>query len=328
MTAFLPNSTGLLKPIEQHLEDPLVSEIIINKPQEIWVEKNNVMSQHIINDFSDNHLIRLFRLIANENNKVISNQHPILSGSLLTGERIQLCFPPTSYSPALAIRKASVKSLSLAEYQNAGFYQKTKNNSLQNVQKTHLNKLHKEKNWPQFIGLAIALKKNIVISGGTSSGKTTFLNACLKEIELKERLLILEDTREIRAPHPNQLALLSSKDQQGFSNVSMQALVQCSLRLRPDRILMGEIRGAEMMDFVSACSTGHEGSLTTIHANSPELAFSRMLQLYKMNNVPSMTDNDILKELKQVIDVIIQLEKSPQGRRLQGVYYKEAAQPI
>jgi type IV secretion system protein VirB11 len=166
------------------------------------------------------------------------------------------------------------------------------------------------------------MKKTIVISGGTSSGKTTFLNACLRQISLDERLVILEDTREIDTPHPNQLQLLASKGEQGVAKVTMQDLVQASLRLRPDRIIVGEIRGREILDFLAAASTGHDGSMTSIHANNPEIAFMRMAQMYKLNNVPSMTDDDIYRELKAVIDVIVQLEKAAEGRQVQSIFYR------
>ena len=169
---------------------------------------------------------------------------------------------------------------------------------------------------------AIKARKTIVISGGTSSGKTTYLNACLNEIDHADRLCILEDTREIITPHKNKVLLLAAKGEQDIAKVSMQTLVQCCLRLRPDRIIMGEIRGQEILDFVAASSTGHEGSVTTIHASTPKLAFIRMTQLYKQNNVPSMTESDILNELHAVVDVVIQLGKQGAQRKAQSLYYK------
>ena len=106
--------------------------------------------------------------------------------------------------------------------------------------------------------------------------------------------------------------------------ITMQDLVQASLRLRPDRLIMGEIRGREIFDFVSACSTGHSGALATIHANNPRVAFMRMAQLYKLNNVQGMKEDDIYNALHEVIDIVVQLQKTPQGRRLTEVYYKQA----
>ena len=329
MSLYTPGSTGLLSPINTFLVDPGVSEILINKPQEVWVEKDGTLQSHQIEALNEPHLLRLFQLIANENKQRLSRETPLLSGNLQDGSRVQLCLPPTAKYPALSIRRKVVKNFTLIDYKNQGFYQQAQQADIDNHSVTSLSesdqkllKLYNEARWDCFIKLAIESKKNIVISGGTSSGKTTFLNACLHHIDHQDRIIILEDTREIEIPHPNQVQLMASKGDQGEAKVNMQDLVQCCLRLRPDRIIMGEIRGQEIMDFISACSTGHEGSLTSIHANNPRIAFMRMTQMYKLNNVPSMSDQDIMRELMEVIDIIIQIAKTPEGRKVQSIYYK------
>jgi type IV secretion system protein VirB11 len=188
-----------------------------------------------------------------------------------------------------------------------------------------LGALYHQGAWGDFIALAVHLKKNIVVSGETSSGKTTYLNACIGNIPHHERIITLEDTYEISIPHQNVVRLCAPKKGVGTTvGLCMQDLVQCALRLRPDRLIMGEIRGAEILDFISACATGHEGSITSIHANNPRIAFMRMTQLYKLNNVPSMRDEDILRELHEIIDIIIQVAKTPNGRRAASFYYKHA----
>lgn len=311
------------------LTDPEVSEILLNKPQEIWVEKSGELTLYPVPELTESHLNRLFQLIANENSQRISKANPLLSGSLQDGSRIQLCLPPTAKNHALSIRRKVVKNFSLEDYKKTNFYSEARfanieDHSFESLSEAEkdLVTLYKEQDWDAFIKRAIEMKKNIVISGGTSSGKTTFLNACLRHVSENDRIIILEDTREIEIPHQNQVQLLASKGDQGEARVNMQDLVQCCLRLRPDRIIMGEIRGAEIMDFVSACSTGHEGSITSIHANNPRIAFMRMTQMYKLNNVPSMSDEDILRELKEVIDIVIQIAKTKNGRKVQSVYYK------
>lgn len=178
--------------------------------------------------------------------------------------------------------------------------------------------------WIAFIKGAIAARKNIIISGGASSGKTTFLNACLREIPHHECIIVLEDTRELHVPHDNVVRLLASKWQQGHADLSQQDLLQCALRLRPDRIIMGELRGKEIMDFITAYNTGHEGTFTTLHANSPQGALRRMVQLYKLNHVPAMQDQEILREIHHVVDVIIQLKKTAAGRCAHSIYFKGA----
>jgi len=329
MTHYSPGSSGLLKPLETWLSDPEVSEILLNQPQEVWIEKQGKLILHPVPEFTEAHLSRLFQLIANENQQRLSSEFPLLSGSLSDGSRVQLCLPTTSKNYTFAIRRQVARNFSLSDYNKGHFYGSVKrvqlNKSYETLREEEGDLLgaYEAGDWDAFIRTAILKKKNIVVSGGTSSGKTTFLNACLREIPAQERLIILEDTRELEVPHQNQVQLLSSKGLQGEAKVTMQDLVQCSLRLRPDRILMGEIRGAEILDFVSACSTGHEGSMTSIHASHPEMAFRRMVQMVKLNNVPSMSDQDILDMLKSVVDIIIQLIKTPEGRRVSGVYYKQ-----
>ena len=332
MSLYTPGSSGLLAPIQQFLDDPGVSELLVNKPQEVWVEKEGVLNAHPINELTESHLLRLFQLIANENKQRLSNKNPLLSASLQDGSRVQLCLPPTAHYPALSIRRKVVKHFLLEDYERHDFYKEARvaditAKDIKNLPESDqlLVTLYKEQHWSAFIRWAISCKKNIVISGGTSSGKTTFLNACLHHIDHNDRIIILEDTLEIEIPHPNQVQLLASKGDQGEAKVSMQDLVQCCLRLRPDRIIMGEIRGKEIMDFISACSTGHEGSLTSIHANNPRIAFMRMTQMYKLNNVPSMSDQDIMRELTEVVDIIVQIAKTPSGRKVQSIYYKYGA---
>lgn len=326
---YAPTSDGLLEPIQSFLNDGEISEIMLNRPREILIEKAGTIRKFDIPEYDERMLHNLFQLIARENKQEISDKKPLLSGSLLDGSRIQLIMPPVAKHYTFSIRRVVAKSFHLFDYEKQGYYKRIVESS---VEKNHydllpdteknLVDLYRQKTWDQFIAKAVSYRKNIVISGGTSSGKTTFLNACLRSIDSTDRLIILEDTREIHIDHENQVNLLGTKDDQGLSKITMQDLVQASLRLRPDRIIMGEIRGQEILDFVSACSTGHEGSMTTIHANNPRIAFMRMTQMYKLNNVPSMRDEDIMRELKEVIDIVIQLNKTKHGRMASHIYYK------
>lgn len=326
-----PGVEGLLSPLEAWLHHPRVSEIMINAPGEVFIECEGSMTRHEIPAFTSLYLQRLFQLIANESNQRLDDAHPLLSGSLYNGFRVQLVMPPTSLQYTLAIRKPSTVHLSLDDYASKGFYSAMRAFSLKSPAHEfyeacdhELLRLYHKGLWHEFIQLAVSCRKNIVVSGGTSSGKTTFLNACIGAIPQEERIIVLEDTRELKITHPNQVSLLASKGNQGKACVDMQALLQASLRLRPDRIIMGEIRGREILDFVMACSTGHEGSMTSIHANNPQIAMQRMIGMYKQNNIPSMRDDEIRAELNSVIDIIIQVYKTANGR--QGIYcYFKAA---
>lgn len=328
ISGFSPGAMGLLSPIGFLLEDNEISEILINQPQEVFYEKSGCLERRSIPELTERHLLHLFQLIASESEQILDEAHPLLSASLSDGSRVQLVLPPTSLYPTLSIRRKVVKNFILQDYEKNNFYHAAKpfvaggTLTALSAEEQQLAKLYRECHWPEFIKQSIDFKKTIVISGGTSSGKTTFLNACLHHMDHNQRIIVLEDTRELEIPHQNQVRLLASKGGQSKAQVTMQDLVQCCLRLRPDRIICGEIRGKEILDFLAASSTGHEGSMTSIHANNPAIAFMRMTQMYKLNNVPSMTDDDIMRELKAVIDVVIQIGKTSLGRRVQGVYYK------
>lgn len=324
-------SVGLLAPLQDFLDDAQVSEILINKPQEVFIERQGALLRFDIPVLTTQYLRRLFTLIANENKQCLSESSPLLSGNLFDGSRVQLVIPAAALHETLSIRKFTLKHLTFDDYISLGFFNKTQTVSVDSGTLTNaatedtLQGLYNTQNWPAFLSLAILAKKNIIISGGTSSGKTTFLNSCIQQIPLSERLITLEDTFEINVPHSN-LVRLKALKQVGDQahHVSMQDLVQASLRLRPDRIIMGEIRGKEIFDFVSACSTGHSGALATIHANNPKVAFMRMAQLYKLNPVAGMEEKDIYNVLHEVVDIIVQVAKTNDGRRLNEVYYKNA----
>lgn len=324
-------AVGLLAPLQDFLDDEQVSEILINKPQEVFIERQGALLRFDIPVLTTQYLRRLFTLIANENKQCLSESSPILSGNLHDGSRVQLVVPAAALHETLSIRKFMLKNLTFDDYASLGFFAKGQGVNLDSGKlidkpdEDTLQRLYNTNNWPEFLAQAIRFKKNIIISGGTSSGKTTFLNSCTQHIPLHERLITLEDTFEINVPHPN-LVRLKALKQVGDEahHVSMQDLVQASLRLRPDRIIMGEIRGKEVFDFVSACSTGHSGALATIHANNPKVAFMRMAQLYKLKPIAGMTDSDIYNVLNEVVDIVVQVAKTHEGRRLVEVYYKNA----
>lgn len=329
---YAPGAEGLLSPLLPFMQENTVSEIMINKPGEVFVERRGVTTRYAMPQLDIPHLRRLFTLIANENGQILNVTNPLLSGNIHDGARIQLVIPPAARHYTFSMRRPSLLQRTLDDYRNSDFYTTTKafdgytdDIDEQDEREVELLALYNQGLWADFMELAIALKKNIVISGETGSGKTTYLNTCTASIGHEERILTLEDTFEMNIPHQNQVNLCASKRLTETSGgVTMQDLVQASLRLRPDRIIMGEIRGGEILDFVSACSTGHEGSITTIHARNPRIAFMRMTQLYKLNNVPSMRDTDITRELDSVIDIIVQLECKA-GRIYESyVYYKRA----
>jgi type IV secretion system protein VirB11 len=160
----------------------------------------------------------------------------------------------------------------------------------------------------------------MIISGGTSSGKTTFLNALLKTVPDTERVITIEDTRELNPPQPNWLALVASKGAQGLANVTVQDLLEASLRLRPDRLFLGEIRGAEAATFLQAVNTGHPGSLTTLHADSAHGAFQR-LALMTLQSDLKLTKAEILEYVRSVVPMVVQLRRRP-TRGVSEIYFR------
>jgi type IV secretion system protein VirB11 len=153
------------------------------------------------------------------------------------------------------------------------------------------------------------------VSGGTSTGKSTFLNALLKEVPEEERIVTIEDTRELRPITPNTVALIASKGDQGRAKVTPQELLEASLRMRPDRVMLGELRGEEAFSFLQAINTGHPGSLTTVHANSARDAYDRLALMVLQSGV-TLRKQEIIDYLKEVIPVVVQLERLPDGRRV------------
>lgn len=178
--------------------------------------------------------------------------------------------------------------------------------------------LYQKKNFKCFIETAVLTKKNILICAGTGVGKTTFLNACLRVIPQQERIITIEDAREVNVSQPNAVHLLVSRGNQGLSQHTMQDLFEASLRLRPDRIVLSEIRGKEAFSFLRAINSGHPGSLSTIHADSPQAAFEQLI--FMMQQAGTALSADYLRQyIQSVIPIIVQLQRCPSGKRFMYV---------
>ena len=304
-----------------------VSEVSINRPYEAWVEVYGEMIREEIPEFDLEHLKSLARLIAQSTDQVISEEKPLLSATLPGGYRIQIVMPPAceANTVAMSIRKQVIMSFDLDQYEALGAFQATEVVKRENEHDKELRRLLNEGSVKEFIKRAIKYKKNIVISGGTSTGKTTFMNAALKEIPPTERLITAEDAREVDINHiPNRVHLLASRGGQGLAKVTTQDLIEACLRLRPDRIIVGELRGAEAFSFLRAVNTGHPGSVSTLHADTPELAIEQLI-LMVMQAGLGVTRDQIKNYVESVIHVIIQLKRGDRGRRfVSEIYFKES----
>jgi type IV secretion system protein VirB11 len=213
--------------------------------------------------------------------------------------------------------------LSLDQYAERGAFDNTSTKELIDENDAILRNYLKEGKSKEFIKHAVLSKKNIIISGGTSTGKTTFTNAALGEIPTHERLITVEDAREvILHKHPNRVHLLASKGGQGRAKVTTQDLIEACLRLRPDRIIVGELRGAEAFSFLRAINTGHPGSISTLHADAPSMALEQ-LKLMVMQAGLGMPPDEIKKYILAVVDIVVQLKRGSGGRRyVSEIYFK------
>lgn len=306
-----------LLPLKEVFAEDGVSEVSINRPGEVWVENRGDMRLVEMPTLDLEHLKGLGRLVAQSTEQKISEETPLLSATLPNGYRIQVIFPPAAEpgTVAMSIRKGSTLNWDLDDYAKMGAFDTTIIEKEENTIDGTLQALLDQKQIQEFLKQAVLHKKNIIISGGTSTGKTTFTNAMLKSIPSEERLITVEDAREvILSSHPNRLHLLASKGGQGRAKVTTQDLIEACLRLRPERIIVGELRGAEAFSFLRAINTGHPGSIATLHADTPLMAMEQ-LKLMVMQAGLGMPPAEIKEYIRNVVDVVVQLKRGNKGRR-------------
>ena len=315
-----------LIPLERIFSLPNVSEVSINRPKEAWVEVKGEMHREEIPEFDLEHLKALGRLVAQSTEQKISEETPILSATLPEGYRIQVIFPPAAEprTVVMSIRKQTIMNMTLDDYEAIGAFQSTITQEQEDDLNKELTALLAKGEVKQFIKTAVKGKKNIIISGGTSTGKTTFMNAALKEIPHMERLITAEDAREIDLKDfPNHVHLVASRGGQGRAQVTTQELIEACLRLRPDRIIVGELRGKEAFSFLRAVNTGHPGSISTLHADSPKLAFEQLI-LMVMQAGLGLDRNQISEYIHSIINIVIQLKRGTGGQRfVSEIYFRD-----
>ncbi|MBL3284910.1 Type IV secretion system protein VirB11 [Rickettsiales endosymbiont of Paramecium tredecaurelia] len=305
-----------LLPFNKIFAEEGVNEVTVNKPKEVWIEKAGDFRSEIMDELDLDHLLGLGRLIAQSTEQTISAEKPLLSATLPNGYRVQIVFPPACEvgKVCYSIRKGSQVHLSLEDYERLGMFSSTSIKSEVNQNDIELKELLESGRLKEFIQQAILYKKNIIISGGTSTGKTTFTNAGLGAIPMHERIITVEDAREIILAQPNAAHLLVSKGGQGLAKVTTQDLIEACLRLRPDRIIVGELRGAEAFSFLRAINTGHPGSIATLHADSPDMALEQLKLMVTQAGL-DIPPSEITKYINSVVDVVVQLKRGEKGLR-------------
>jgi pilus assembly protein CpaF len=286
--------TGL-GPIEPLLKDPTVNDILINTHNDCYVERAGILERVPVFFKDEAHLLRIVNKIVAAVGRRVDEAQPMVDARLADGSRVNVAVRPVAVDgPLLSIRKFAKKVFSLDRL--------VENGSLKAQTAT-------------LIAAAVRCRLSLLVSGGTGTGKTTMLNALSQHISDKERLITIEDAAELQLQQPH-VGRLETRPPtiEGKGEIRQRELVKNALRMRPDRIIVGEVRGEEAFDMLQAMNTGHEGSMTTIHANSPRDALARLEQMVGMAGFP-MTQQSIRAQIASAIRIIVQLQRFSDGTR-------------
>lgn len=284
-----------LGPLEELLADPGITEVMANGPQHVFFERDGVIHPCTRAFSSEEELRLVVDRIVSPLGRRVDEQSPIVNARLPEGHRVNVVIPPISMDgTALTIRKFRTRAFTLEELVG-----------LQTL----------SPGMAQLLSWAVRARKNIAVSGGTGGGKTTLLNALSREIPKNERIVTIEDSAELRFDeHPDVVRMEARMaNAEGRGEVSIRDLVINALRQRPDRIVVGECRGAEALDMLQAMSTGHDGSLTTLHANSPSEAVARLATMVRYG--AELPIDAIEAQIASAIDLVVQTTRYPDGRR-------------
>jgi type IV secretion system protein VirB11 len=305
-----------------------VIEVCVNRPGEVWVETTSGWVVRDAPDVTFKALLSLATAIATFTQQMTGERRPLLSATLPSGERIQLLQPPATKPGivAVAIRRPDSRVRSLAELEGEGLFRDTNTSSAEAEQiERDLAELHAQRRFGAFLGLAVKARKTILLAGATGSGKTSFMKALCEEIPRDQRLITLEDSAEVGLPnHRNKLHLFYSKGGQGVAaGMTPTQLMQACMRLRPDRILLAEVRGEEAWTFLDGAASGHPGSMTTIHAGSCDEAMERLSLLVRQSAAGGgMTTPEIRQLADSVIDVVVHFARIGPRFTVTGLQYR------
>jgi pilus assembly protein CpaF len=284
-----------LGPLEELLADPSISDVMVNGPDQTFVERKGKLELAQIQFRDEEHLFQIAQRIVNKVGRRVDQTTPLADARLQDGSRVNVIIPPLSLrGTAISIRKFSEKPITIDMMKNFG--------SMSEKMATGLK-------------IAGASRFNVIISGGTGSGKTTMLNALSKMIDPGERVITIEDAAELRLQQPHWLPLETRPaNLEGQGAISIRDLVINALRMRPDRIILGEIRGSECFDLLAAMNTGHDGSMATLHSNSPRECLARMENMVMMSDI-KIPKEAISRQIADSVDLIVQVKRLRDGSR-------------
>ncbi|RUU93816.1 MULTISPECIES: CpaF family protein [unclassified Mesorhizobium] len=289
-----------LGPIEPLLKDDSITDIMINTHRRVFIERRGMIEETAIRFRDEAHLLRVINKIVSAIGRRVDESSPMVDARLEDGSRVNIAVRPVSVDgPLVSIRKFSKNPYSLERLM-----------AFNSIRPPMI----------ELLRIAVQARKSILVSGGTGSGKTTLLNALSSYIPSKERLITIEDAAELQLQQPH-VGRLETRppNVEGRGEVRQRELLKNALRMRPDRIIVGEVRGEEAFDMLQAMNTGHEGSMTTIHANTPRDAISRLEQMVGMAGMP-MTHESIRAQIASAIDIIVQTQRlSDGGRRVTSI---------
>lgn len=316
--------SAYLQPFSPFLSDPRVTEVMVNRPGEVFLETAEGRIRRVAAPGVDDTLIsRLAAQIARVSRQAISREHPLLAATLPSGERVQIVGPPATRKHwAMAIRRHVECDLTIDDFAGPDGFASVGVWREATLSETDAALLHllELRDLARFFSLAVKARKTMLLSGGTSTGKTSLLNALLRLAPSHERLIAVEDAAEIRLSHANAIGLIAVKGETGEARVDVDDLLAAALRMRPDRIILGELRGREAATFLRAINTGHPGSITTIHADSPHGAFEQIALMALQAGLP-LTRIETIAYVRSIIDIVVQVGRRDGARRIVEVSF-------
>ncbi|WP_145705893.1 P-type DNA transfer ATPase VirB11 [Xanthomonas bundabergensis] len=306
--------------ILDYLNSPEVTEICINRPGELYLETLRGWQKLDIPSLTFDRARQFCTAVVNESNtgQRITDTDPVVSLTFPTGQRAQFVIPPAcdAGKVSITIRLPSKHTKTLEQYQEDGFFQEILEQEAGiSEQDRELLELRRQRNYSEFFKKAVLFKKNVVVAGATGSGKTTFMKSLVNHIPNEERLVTIEDARELFISQPNTVHLLYSKGGQSASNVTAKSCMEACLRMKPDRIILAELRGDESFYFIRNCASGHPGSITSCHAGSIGQTWDQLALMVKASAEGSGLEFSVIKRLLMMtIDIVVHI-KSHAGRR-------------
>lgn len=306
--------------VREFMASPDVTEICINRPGELYLETRGGWTRMDVPSLTFERARHFCTAVVNESNtgQRITDVDPVVSLTFPTGQRAQFVIPPAceAGSVSITIRLPSKQTRTLAQYKADGFFdQILEDTHAISAQDRELLRLKAERDYAGFFRQAVVGRKNVVVAGATGSGKTTFMKSLVHHIPRNERLVTIEDARELFIEQPNVVHLLYSKGGQSSSNVTAKSCMEACLRMKPDRIILAELRGDESFYFIRNCASGHPGSITSCHAGSTQQTWDQLALMVKASAEGAGLEFDTIKRLLMMtIDVVVHI-KVHQGRR-------------